>query len=240
MLVWTKAWKDFVWYLKRISLLALIGINAEQLQESEKISRTITIHSPINGYVSKVNVNISKYVNPADVMFEIVNTEHLHVELTVFEKDINKIKEGQRIRFTLPNEDDKERLAFVYLIGRSIGGDRTVKVHGHLDKEDEQFLPGMFVNALPEQAIVRSGGKHYIYILKEKRIENNQEMTGFEMIEIQKGVTEGLYTEVTLPDTFDIKFKPSRPEWRLFITIKDESFRGRSWARTLISFMETV
>ena len=64
--------------------LALIEINAEQLQESEKISRTVTIHSPIDGYVSKVNVNIGKYVNPVDVMFEIVNTEHLHVELTVY------------------------------------------------------------------------------------------------------------------------------------------------------------
>ncbi len=77
------------------------------------------------------------------------------------------------------------------------------------------FLPVMFikafieinnntVNALPEQAIVRSGGKHYIYILKEKKIENNQEMTGFEMIEDQKGITEGLYVEVALTDTFDI------------------------------------
>jgi len=195
--------------------LALIGIDAEQLEKSEEISRTVTIHSPINGYVSKVNVNIGKYVNPADVMFEIVNTEHLHVELTVFEKDINKIKEGQRIRFTLPNEDDKERRAFVYLIGRLIGSDRTVKVHGHLDKEDEQLLPGMFVkafieiadnqiNALPEQAIVQSGGKHYIYILKEKRVENNQEVNSFEMIEVQKGITEGLYAEVALPDALDI------------------------------------
>ena len=48
-------------------------------------------------------------------------------------------------------------------------------------------MPGMFVkafieiadnpvNALPEQAIVQSGGKHYIYILKEKMVENNQEV----------------------------------------------------------------
>ncbi len=195
--------------------LALVGINAEQLKESEKISRTITIYSPIDGYVSRVNVNIGKYVNPEDVMFEIVNTEHLHVELAVFEKDISKVKEGQRIRFTLPNKDDKERFAFVYLIGKSINENRIVKVHGHLDNEEEHYLPGMYisalieinnilVSALPEKAIVQSGGKHYIYIFKEKRIENNQEMNDFEMVEIQKGISEGLYTEVILPDTFDI------------------------------------
>ncbi len=195
--------------------LALVGINDEQLKESEKISRTITIYSPIDGYVSRVNVNIGKYVNPEDVMFEIVNTEHLHVELAVFEKDISKVKEGQRIRFTLPNKDDKERFAFVYLIGRAINENRIVKVHGHLDNEEEHYLPGMYisalieinnilVSALPEKAIVQSGGKHYIYIFKEKRIENNQEMNDFEMVEIQKGISEGLYTEVILPDTFDI------------------------------------
>ncbi len=195
--------------------LALIGINVERLEKSEKISRTITIHSPINGYVSRVNVNIGKYVNPVDVMFEIVNTEHLHVDLTVFEKDIGKIKKGQKIRFTLPNEDDKERLASVYLIGRSISDDRTVKVHGHLDEEDEQFLPGMFVkalieisnntvNALPEEAIVQSEGKKYIFVFKGKRIEKDQEMNDFKIVEIQKGITENNYTEVILPDTFDI------------------------------------
>ncbi len=60
------------------------------------------------------------------------------------------------------------------------------------------------VNALPEKAIVQSGGKHYIYVFKENRIENNKKMSDFEMIEIQKGVSAGPYTEVNLPDTFDI------------------------------------
>ncbi|MCP5005882.1 MAG: efflux RND transporter periplasmic adaptor subunit [Planctomycetes bacterium] len=195
--------------------LALIGINAEQLEETKKISRSISIRSPITGYVSEVNVNIGKYVNPADVMFEIVNTEHLHAELTLFEKDINKIREGQKIRFTLPNEDDKERLAFVYLIGRSISEARTVKVHGHLDKEDDQLLPGMFVKArieiagkfvtsLPEQAIVHSDGENYIFILASNMIEHNQEVARFEMIKIHKGVTDGPYAEVVLPDNFNI------------------------------------
>jgi cobalt-zinc-cadmium efflux system membrane fusion protein len=120
-----------------------------------------------------------------------------------------------RIRLTLAHEDEKERLAYVYLIGRAINENRIVKVHGHLDKEEEQYLPGMYisalieinnnlVNALPEKAIVQLGGKHYIFILKEKRIENDQEMSDFEMIEIHKGVSEGPFAEVIFPDTFDI------------------------------------
>ncbi len=77
------------------------------------------------------------------------------------------------------------------------------------------FLPGMFVkalieisnntvNALPEETIVQLEGSNYIFVFKRKRMENNQEMNDFKMVEIQKGITENNYTEVILPDTFDI------------------------------------
>ena len=39
----------------------------------------------INGFVSEVNVNIGKYVNPSDVLFELVNPDDIHLALTVFE-----------------------------------------------------------------------------------------------------------------------------------------------------------
>ena len=47
--------------------LAILGIDATKLSE-DNLSRKVKIHSPINGYVSAVNVNIGKYANPTDVM----------------------------------------------------------------------------------------------------------------------------------------------------------------------------
>lgn len=35
-------------------------------------------------------------MNAADVMFKIVNLEHIHAELLVYEKDISKIEVGQK------------------------------------------------------------------------------------------------------------------------------------------------
>ena len=183
--------------------LAIININASQLTE-KNISRKINIYSPINGYVSEVNVNIGKYISPNEVMFEIVDTKHLHVELTVYEKDVVKLKINQMIRFTLPNEDNKERLASIHLIGRKIDSDRSVKVHAHLESEDTELLPGMYVNAaieldankvnaLPEKSIVMSEGKHFIYALKGKQGKDYL----FEMLEIQKGVAENGYIEIS-------------------------------------------
>ncbi|MCG7860244.1 efflux RND transporter periplasmic adaptor subunit, partial [Flavihumibacter sediminis] len=65
--------------------LRLVGLQPEQLT-SENLSRSVALRSPINGYVSKVNVNIGKYVNPTDVLFELINPDDMHGALTDFEK----------------------------------------------------------------------------------------------------------------------------------------------------------
>jgi len=190
------------------SKLNLIGINPDKLSNGE-IQNTVTIVAPITGYVTKVHVNIGLYVNPNDVMFEIVDTEHLHAELTVFEKDITKIQINQKVRFTLANES-KERFATLYLIGREISSDRTVRIHCHLDTEDTQLLPGMFlkayietgtneVTALPEKSVVDFEGKKFIYINKFTANGIYQ----FEMIEVKIGLNELGYIEIALPTSFD-------------------------------------
>lgn len=198
--------------------LKLINIDASALQEGN-ITSTARVYSPINGFVTDVNVNIGKFVNPADVLFTIVDTEHLHAELTIFEKDIHKIKIGQKVRFTLANETS-ERTATVYLIGREIRPDRTVTIHCHIDKEDRNLLPGTYlqavaetggvvVTALPEAAVIDYQGRKFIFTPSAGRSEQarNDETSApetlFEMVEIEIGPTESGYTEVILPDNFD-------------------------------------
>jgi cobalt-zinc-cadmium efflux system membrane fusion protein len=196
----------------------MININLASL-EAGNITSTGSVYSPISGYVTEVNVNIGKFVNPSDVLFEIVDTEHLHAELTVFEKDIPKIKIGQKVRFTLANET-KERTAKVYLIGREIGTDRTIRIHCHIDKEDKELMPGMYlkgiveaggvlVTALPEEAIVDYQGKKYIFIPtveeahgdeKSEGAEGHVEGKPFKMVEVQTGNAENGYTEIFLPE----------------------------------------
>lgn len=187
--------------------LALLGINTANFTEKD-ISRKITIYSPIDGYVSDVNVNIGKYVLPNEIMFEIVNTAHLHAELIVFEKDIANLKVGQPIRLFFSNQNNNERSAKVYLIGRKINADRSVLVHAHLDEEDENLLPGMFltakielnkhkVNAVPTDAIVTFEDKDFIFIAKE----TNNTAFIFEMVEVKKGNSELGFTEINFVDS---------------------------------------
>lgn len=188
--------------------LRILNIDPASLTQST-IRSIVTIYAPIGGYVTVVNVNIGRHVNPQDVICEIVDTEHLHAELTVFEKDITKLKKGQKIRFVLVNESDKERTASVYLINHKISEDRTIRVHAHLDKEDPTLMPNMYLKALievgdnkttalPDQATVNAGDKDYIFIKTEKQYV-------FKAIEIKKGISENGYTEVILPKGFKIE-----------------------------------
>lgn len=193
------------------SRLELMNISISKL-ENGTIQNAAPLYSPINGYVTKVNTNIGANVTPTDVLFEIADTEHLHAELTVYERDLPSIKIGQKVRFTLSNETT-DRWATVYLIGREISKDRTVKIHCHLEKEDKELLPGMYLKALIErgqtnvtavrdESIVEFEGDHYIFI--EGRSDHKDEFL-FKSIQVQKGASEFGYTAISIPSGLDWK-----------------------------------
>lgn len=156
--------------------LALIGINPDQLEENN-ISAQVMMRSPINGTIAMVNISKGTYVNPTEALMEIVDTDHLHLELEVFEKDVLKLKKGQEIQFRLSELDPNYRRGEVHLIGNMIDPDnRTVKVHGHLNEEDSLNLAvGMFVEAkvivssvthqaIPRTAVYNLGGEDFIFL----------------------------------------------------------------------------
>lgn len=193
--------------------LAMIGIDPARLNE-EVISSSVAIVSPISGFVKVVNINIGKFVAPADVMFEIVNSDKLFLELTLFEKDANKVASGQKIRFFINNETEQHD-AVIYQTGKSISADKTYKVYASVPGVCQNVLPGMYVNAiiessgnqvtaLPSEAVVSFDDKDYIFVFDKNKEEGGKPFTEYRMVEIHKGVTDGGFTEVLLPDGFDI------------------------------------
>ena len=167
------------------------------------------VRTPKGGFVKAVNVSIDQSVTPTDVLFEIVDPEHLHVELTVFERDIPQVKEGQLVRFSLGNDSlSRERTAHVYLISKSISPERTVRIHAHQDQEDDQLLPGTFVRAvietnrvtvptLPEKAVVQYGSQTYVFVAADSAAKAGT--ATYRLVPVTRGVSEDGYTEVHLP-----------------------------------------
>lgn len=181
--------------------LKLAGININKLSENH-ILRSINIYSPINGFVTKVNVNIGKYVSPTEVLFELVNPDDIHLALTVYERDLNKLNIGQNLIAFTNNMPGKKYACKIILIGKNISNEGSAEVHSHFEQYDKILIPGTYMNAeiavqqnnayvLPDDAVVRYDSKHYVYIKKSK----NQ----FEMKEVMTGENKNGYTEIILP-----------------------------------------
>ena len=192
--------------------LMLIGINPDQLNE-DNISSAINLVSPITGFLKTVNVNIGKYVSPTDVLFEIVNSDKLFLELTLFEKDADKVASGQKIRFFINNETE-EHEAVITQTGKSVDDDKTFRVYATVNSSCKNVLPGMYVNAyiqeadskvtaLPSEAIVSFDDKDYIFTFEKEKEEAGKPFTEYRMIEVKKGVSELGYTEIKLPEGFN-------------------------------------
>ncbi|WP_439883464.1 efflux RND transporter periplasmic adaptor subunit [Pontibacter sp. MBLB2868] len=176
--------------------LRLVNVNPNSLTE-DKLTRTLRLYSPIDGYVTKINVNVGKYVVPTDVLFELVDPDDLHLMLTVFEKDLDKLDIGQKVVAYRANQPEKKYVAKVVYIGKDVNDDRAVEVHSHLQGEAPALVPGMFMNAevevqsrnaytLPEDAFVHFGNKEYVFVVQKNGI--------FEMIEAETGNSEHGYT----------------------------------------------
>ncbi len=192
--------------------LIVIGIDPDQLRE-DNISSTVNLVSPIKGFLRAVNINIGKYVNPTEVLFEIVNNDKLFLELTLFEKDADKVAAGQKVKFYINNETE-EHEAVITQTGKSVGEDKTFRVYATVSSTCKNLLPGMYVNAfisesdikvtvLPSDAVVSFDDKDYIFTFEKDKEEAGKAFTEYRMIEVKKGVSGLGYTEIKLPEGFN-------------------------------------
>jgi cobalt-zinc-cadmium efflux system membrane fusion protein len=193
--------------------LVLIGINPDQLNE-DNISNTVNLVSPIKGYLKAVNVNIGKYVSSTDILFEIVNSDKLFLDLTLFENDANKVACGQKIKFYINNETE-EHEAVISQTGKSVSDDKTLRVYGTVLSSCKNVLPGMYVNAiieesdlkvtaLPSEAVVSFDDKDYIFVFDKEKEEAGKAFTEYRIIEVKKGISSSGYTRITLPEGFNV------------------------------------
>jgi len=184
---------------KQLTMLNISPI----IVESGNITSIITIYAPISGSITKVNVSRGTYVSPATSIMEIIDNDHIHLELSVFEKDIMKIKKEQAIKFKIPEASQDTFEAKVYLVGTSIDENRTIKVHGHPLDESNRFLTGMFVNAdiitdtssskaLPETAVIEVDENHYVLVLDEEVDETYH----FKQVKVSIGNSANSYYEI--------------------------------------------
>jgi len=205
--------------------LHLVGINIANISATN-INRSINVYAPIDGFVTKVNVNIGKYISPTDVLFELVNPTDIHLALKVFEKDVEQLFIGQKLVAYTNNNLSKKHKCEILLIGKDLSIDRSTDVHCHFEDYDKTLIPGTYMNAeiqvkynnsfvLPEDAVVRFENKQYIFMKKND--------TQFEMTEVQTGNTENGMIEILQADKIANQTFVIKGAYSLLMSLKNKS-----------------
>lgn len=203
--------------------LRLIGLNPKAVT-ANSITKSISVYSPINGFVSAVNVNIGKYVTPSDVLFELVNPNDIHLTLTVFDQDVNKLTVGQKVFAFSNSNPDKKYEGKIILMSKNLSQDNATQVQCRFQQFDSALLPGMFMNAiielsggnatvLPDDAIVRFENKHFVFVEKGDK--------QYEMQEVQIGNAENGFTEIIDAEKLENKNIVVKGAYNLLMVLKN-------------------
>ncbi|MDX5442771.1 MAG: efflux RND transporter periplasmic adaptor subunit [Hymenobacteraceae bacterium] len=189
--------------------LRMLGLSPGQVRQGN-FATVVSVKTPIEGYVSAVEVFTGSYVQPNQPLFEVLDNHHLHVDLMVYEKDLFKVKPGQKIFFEFTNQEGSSTFpepiqGEVFSVGKAFENEtKTVAVHAEIKNNDKLgLIPGMYVNAVintgtkevpavPTAALINSGQTDYVFELKK------QDAAGyhFERVPVQRGVEASGYTQL--------------------------------------------
>lgn len=198
--------------------LKYVGISASAL-ENGKIQNRVYLRAPFGGTVTSVSAHNGEKVMSGQEIMQVINREHMHLELQLFQKDIPKVKKGQKVQFTIPAfEESPVFEGEVSLVGRNLDmNSKTIRVHAHF-KENELLIPGLYTEAkimqdskkarvLPTSAVISDQGTSYFFI----KIEADGSEINFEKAAFEPGIQSDDYVRIKsyskIQDTMAIVLK---------------------------------
>lgn len=179
--------------------LQLQGINAANISTTNFTNR-IAVTAPISGFIHHINLTMGKFADANTILFDIVDNRFLHLDLTLFEKDISKVKIGNKVVFTDANEASHTHSATIFSLNKSFeDNQQAILAHAKIEGVTETLLPGMYVEAriqiddykttaLPSDAVVSNGDEHYIYT----EVKKNH----YKQVAVKTGVSDMGFTEI--------------------------------------------
>lgn len=188
--------------------LIQLNIDARKTRTG-KILQNVPVVSPIDGYIEKVLIQTGQFIDPNATLFMIINLDHIHADLMVFEKNVYQVKEGQKVSFRIESIPGKTLSARIFAVGKNFEQTpRAVHVHAEIEQKENFLIPGMyiygeihtgssFVNALPEDAIIMEEGKSFIFMAKSHH-ENGEAEWIFKPVEVRTGISNDGWMEINL------------------------------------------
>ncbi len=141
--------------------LELLGLTEQQIADirnSGQPTEYITINAPRDGIVIERHAAEGGYVNTGTPIYTIADLSRLWVRLDAYESDMQWLRYGQQVEFTVeayPGQMFKGRITFIPPAVNP--NTRTVKLRVDVDNPDGKLKPNMFVRALVRSAIAEGG-----------------------------------------------------------------------------------
>lgn len=174
-----------------------------QLGANPNQDGTITITAPISGIVADRETTTGESGEDAGKkIMTIVNGSRVQVSANVYEKDLNQVQMGQKVRVNVNGFPDRTFAGRISVIGSVVDGEtRIVPVKAELDNPNGVLKPGMFaelevltdrtpvaVLAIPKSALVETNDKQTIVFV--------QNGNAFQSTEVSLGRESGDFVEV--------------------------------------------
>ncbi len=159
--------------------LKLMGLHENSMLNAPEgnVSSLFTIAAPFDGTVIEKKVAVGELKDAFTPIVTISDLTHIWVWFDIYEKDITKVKVGNRVIISVASYPDEQFEGLVTYIGATVNEKtRTVKVRAEVDNSHEKLKPGMFAKVLlqvetrgdsimlPEEAVQSDGQKDFVFV----------------------------------------------------------------------------
>jgi len=162
---------------RKLLVLGLSDATINSLNTKTDLSAVFSLNSPIDGIVVERNATIGASVNTDASLFKIIDIARVWVDANVFEKDLERIRNGQEVRLTVPAFPNSKFSGRVIYVSSVVDPDsRTIKVRTEVINIDDRLKPDMFANveivtdlnrnaiSVPQSAVLDEGGKSVVFV----------------------------------------------------------------------------
>jgi membrane fusion protein, heavy metal efflux system len=185
--------------------LESMGLDVSKIENGEFFS-SFPVKSPITGYISSINASVGQYIAPQQTIASLIDNNSFQLKLAIFEKEIHKIKIGQKVRFYLNANKSQKYQTKLNAIGKTIMPDtKSIECYAAIDRPgsinmvNNQFVEGEVftsidsVLAVPETAIIES--ENELYVLRYEKEDDSTYY--FKKVKVKTGRKNNNYIELT-------------------------------------------
>ena len=191
--------------------LMILGLNDSAINELSKRTSVgaslFSLNSPISGTVIERNATVGATVGSDASVFKIIDLSRVWVDANVFEKDLQRVRNGQLVKVTVPAFPQTVFTGRVILISSIVDPEtRTVSVRTEVSNSDGRLKPDMFASveivtagsrmaiSVPLSAVLDDGGKSVVFVADGDHYTKKEVALGLksdDRVEIVSGLNAG-------------------------------------------------